>query len=250
MANAILNVPKPALLMRRISRVFDGHVVTLSRDANAPMLRLPVEQTRGRLVVSLAAGEADPAAIQWTQNGVPIRGQTGPTLHLAGMTMDDGDVYYALIGSAAQQTRSQAFLVVVVAGNPLLNLSARGQVSPGQPLIAGFVIGRVPGPVEPKRYLVRAVGPSLRRFGSTETITHPTVALHRGQAKVHDLVKREEDAVFVREWQPKLGAFALDPDTAELVAVVQLEPGPYTLVVSGGESESGQVLIEIYEIPA
>jgi hypothetical protein len=31
--------------------------------------------------------------------------------------------------------------------------------------------------------------------------------------------------------------------------VVELEAGPYSLVVTGGEGEQGTVLIEIYEMP-
>lgn len=243
------SIPKPAQLMRRINRAMDASSATLSRDPTSPMLRFQVEMTRGSLVVTLAAGDQEPGAIQWTQNGVILRGQTGPSLHLAGLTFDDGDVYYALIGSAPVQTRSQSFLVVVLPGNPLLNQSARGHVTAGNPLIAGFVVGRMAGPIKSKRYLIRAIGPSLRRFGITETLAHPTVALHRGQSKLRDLVRSEEHAAFVREWQPKLGAFALERDTSELVDVIELEPGPYSLVVTGGEGEQGMVLIEIYEMP-
>jgi hypothetical protein len=243
-------LPKPAQLMRRINRAMDANSATIGRDPAAPMLRFQVEVTRGSLLVTLAPGDHESGAVQWTQNGVPLRGQTGPSLHLAGLTFDDGDVYYALIGAGAERTRSQSFLVVVVPGNPLLNHSARGYVTAAKPLILGFVVGRAVGPIKPKRYLIRVIGPSLRRFGITDTIVRPAVVLHRGQAKLRDLARSEEHAEFVREWQPKLGAFALEPDTSEIVCVVELESGPYSLVVTGNEAEQGEALIEIYEIPA
>ena len=244
--------PKPAQLMRRMAPRSEAAVPTISRDAGEPMLRFQVEMTRGSLVVQLAPAPAggEDVAIQWTQNGTPIKGETGTALHLAALTADDGDVYYALLRSASGETRSQSFLVVVVSGNPLLNFSMRGLVvGSAKPLIAGFVVGRAAGPIKNKRYLIRVVGTSLRRFGVTETLSHPVAALHRGKVKYRELVQSDEQIALAREWEPKVGAFALEANATEIVGVVDLPPGPYSLVVTGGEGESGEVLLEIYEIP-
>ena len=253
MEAAIPFPPKPAQLMRRMAPRSEAAVPTISRDAGEPMLRFQVEMTRGSLVVQLAATPQgdEGVAIQWTQNGTPIKGQTGTAMHLAALTPDDGDVYYAILRSASGESRSQSFMVVVIPGNPLLNFSTRGfVVGSTKPLIAGFVVGRAAGPIKNKRYLIRVVGASLRRFGVAETLSYAAAALHRGKVKYRDLVRSDEQVALAREWEPKVGAFALEADSMETVAVVDLPPGPYSVVVIGGEGESGEVLLEIYEIPA
>lgn len=200
--------------------------------------------------MQLASDGTETTSIQWTQNGVPIAGQTGPILHLAGLTTDDADIYYATLSSPNGETRSQSFLLVVGPGNPLLNFSMRGHVTPAKPLIAGFVVGRIPGNSRHKRYLIRVVGSSLRRFGVTETLSRPTAVLHRGRAKLTELVRSDEQSALGREWSQKVGAFALDEAAAELVNVMELSPGPYSVIVNGAEGESGEVLVELYETPA
>ncbi len=242
-------IPAPALLMRRMTGNIDSPRATVSRTASDPLLRFRVEAGRGNLLVQLAGGADGTAGIQWTQNGRPIEGQTGPFLHLAGLTPDDTDLYHALIRSAAGEVPSQSFLVVVVPGHTLVNWSARGQVSAAQPLIGGFVVGRGVGPVGNKRYLLRAVGPTLARFGVVHPVAHPTLSLMRRGAKWEGIERIDPAGKQAVEWQKNVGAFALDDPAAEFVAVASLPPGPYSIVATGEAGATGEVLVEIYELP-
>jgi len=235
--------------MRRMTGVTTAPVAVLSRNGSEPMLRFAVEMMHGSLTVQLASATGDEAAIQWTQNGTPLPGQTGQSLCLSALNPDDGDVYYAVLRSALGESRSQSFLVVVVPGNPLLNVSARGHVTSTKPLITGFVIGRIAGPIKPKRYLIRVIGDSLRRFGVTETLRNPAAVLYRGSVKFLELTESGRQAPLVREWSPKVGAFALDDDAADLVAVADLPAGAFSVIVNAKHGEGGDVLVEIYEIP-
>lgn len=241
--------PAPAALMRRMTSSVPVERVAVSCDGSAPLLRCAVEAGRGGLTIELGPPPEGEHEIQWTQNGVPIAGQTAGALRLAALTADDSDVYFATVRSAAGTQRSQAVLVVVVPGSPLLNVSARGRVTAEQPLIMGFAIGRVPGRVANKRYLLRVVGGSLRRFGVAGTAGRPRATLHRGRAVFRELVRSTEEAAQAREWAERVGAFALDEAADELVAVLVLPAGGYSLVVIGGEGAAGEVLAEVYELP-
>lgn len=238
--------PRAAALMRRMPQA-EIFAPAISRRASDPVLRLPVEMNRGRVTLTLVAPEGAEGPIQWTQNGTPIRGETGPTLHLTGLNPDDSDLYYALLGPAAAAVRSQAAMVVVLPGNAVVNYSTRGEVAPGRPLIAGWFVARGAGIGKPKRYLLRAIGAGLKKFGVVQTVTRPTVTLHRRGMPCSELLQTDQPE-FAREAAAKVGAFALDEPHTEFVAVADLAPGSYSVVVNGNGQETGEVMIEIYEL--
>lgn len=130
----------------------------------------------------------------------------------------------------------------------LTNLSARTEVGTGdQVLIAGFVLS---GPGE-KKLLIRAVGPTLADFGlpAGSLLANPQLDVRTGTELVAangDWAGGEELKVAFQS----VGAFALPNDTSlDSALVVTLPAGVYTATVSGVESGTGVVLVEIYEIP-
>jgi hypothetical protein len=246
--HASQSVPAPALLLRRMGAKPQGVTQSIACDGSLPMLRFEVEALRGSLVVQLAGIPEGVTSIKWMQNGSPIAGQLGDAIHFAELSADAADVYYAEIQTHTAAIRSQAFLMVVGAGNPLLNVSARAHVSAAKPLIVGFSIGRLPGQTANKRYLLRVIGDSLRKFGVSETLSRPIAALHRGRVKVADLVSTEEDTVLASKCASKAGAFALDPAAKEVSMVIELAPAAYSVVVAATELRAGEVLVEVYEL--
>ena len=132
----------------------------------------------------------------------------------------------------------------------LLNVSARVDLGPGPDVaIAGFVIGGTSA----KTVLVRAVGPSLVRFGIDTQLLRPHLELH---AKVNgaDTILATNagwggDAE-VSAIGDLVGAFPMVSITTVDAAIVRtLSPGPYTIHVTGLQGTSGTVLIEVYEVP-
>ena len=77
---------------------------------------------------------------------------------------------------------------------PALNVSMRGRVAPGQPLVVGFVVPGTRSPDGASRtqsadanardVLIRVVGPSLNQFGLTGVWVDPDFQLFRGNAPV------------------------------------------------------------------
>jgi hypothetical protein len=129
-----------------------------------------------------------------------------------------------------------------------LSLSTRGPIGTnGSVLIAGIsVLG--PGP---RTYVLRAAGDSLEGFGVPDFLDDPVITLFSGSTRLR----------YVDDWdspgflQPTLqaaftqvGAFPF-VDRQESAMIVTLNPGTYTLVVSGFENSSGIALVEAYEMP-
>jgi len=185
------------------------------------------------------------AGIQWTQNGTILPGEVSTTLCLSNLSPSDADLYFAILTVENRQSASQRVLVTVLPGNPILNASTRGFVTSGRPLVFGFVVGRGPRTPKSRYYLIRGVGPSLTKFGIKEPVMHPTIALHRRGRPVEaaGAVGPEE----IARHAENVGASALIPGAADVVSLVELAPGPYTISGSCGEGEAGELLIEVYE---
>ena len=143
---------------------------------------------------------------------------------------------------------------------PLSNLSLRGNVVPGRPLIAGFV---VPGSVE-REVLVRVVGPTLSAFGVTNFWADPDFEIFRGNApapvnQIHYAdwsvtpfsqgTNYPSTAAFQKIFAG-VGAFALPVGSKDAAQVVRLAPGAYTVVSSAPPGDAGgEALIEVYTLP-
>lgn len=121
------------------------------------------------------------------------------------------------------------------------NLSARtfgGTES--QTLIVGFNLA---GP-SARRLLFRAVGPGLAPFGVGGTMPNPKLELYRGQTRIGE---NDDWAASTLSAQQSVGAFALTAGSRDAVLVHDVQPGSYTVQVTGGTT--GVALVEVYELP-
>jgi hypothetical protein len=129
----------------------------------------------------------------------------------------------------------------------LTNVSARAQVGTGPNVfIVGFtVIGN-----GPRQYLVRAIGPSLTQFNVTGVLANPQLSV---MAQGTSTVLAQNDdwsaAATLKAAFDTVQAFGL-PDTSKDAAVlVTLNPGTYSVVVSGVNQTTGVALVEVYALP-
>ena len=127
----------------------------------------------------------------------------------------------------------------------LLNLSARGQVSPGLPLITGFSIQ---GPMS-ETLLIRAIGPALQEFGVNGTLPDPQLDLYaRGGVRIAS----SADGMNTTNSQnagAMVGAFPLSIGGRDAAFVITLSPGLYTAQATSPTGASGNAMLEVYEIP-
>jgi hypothetical protein len=130
------------------------------------------------------------------------------------------------------------------AGSPSqpINLSTRLRVESGDNVgIGGFIITGSAS----KRVLLRALGPSLKGFGLTETLANPVLELHGGPfgTVVNDNWK--DDPV----QKTRIESTGLAPsDDLESAIDATLNPGSYTAVVRDLTNSSGIAVIEVYDL--
>jgi hypothetical protein len=131
--------------------------------------------------------------------------------------------------------------------NPrLLNLSTRGAVGPGaRALIAGFAFGGT----QPRRVLIRAIGPGLAQFQVPDPLADPGLTLFRREVPIaaNDDWEIGRSPAAIAATARGVGAFPLARGSLDAALLITLAPGAYTVVVSGADVRPGTALVEIYD---
>jgi hypothetical protein len=130
----------------------------------------------------------------------------------------------------------------------LINLSVRAMVGTNdRVLISGLVVGGT----EPLRVLVRAVGPGLANFGVSGVLDRPTMTVFAGSTPMHTNTGWSSAPLRgdVAGASAVVGAFPLEDGSADCAAVLTLNPGNYTIQVSGVGGTTGEALVEVYVLP-
>jgi hypothetical protein len=122
-----------------------------------------------------------------------------------------------------------------------LNISTRVLVGSGDNVaIAGFIVTGG----DPKRVIIRAIGPSLRGAGISNALQDPTLELHSSSGSLIASNDNWKDTQ-----QAEIQASGLAPaDDRESAIVRTLSPGAYTAILRGKSGASGIALIEGYDL--
>jgi len=139
--------------------------------------------------------------------------------------------------------------VVPFTPNKLVDVSTRGDVGTGGAvLIGGFVVNGS----SPKRLLIRGAGPGLGQFSVTGFLATPHLQL----IDKNSTVIRENytwgtgnDPGLISTSETASGAFMFAPGSADSAILITLNPGSYTVELSGLASSTGTALVEVYEVP-
>jgi len=138
------------------------------------------------------------------------------------------DIYYVRVAPPALQ---------------LLNISTRMRIASGDKvLIAGFIITGT----DPKKVLIRGIGPSLSGVGGA--LTDPVLELHQGNftLAVNDNWKTRQDG---SSQQAEVEATTIPPaNELESAIVMTLSPGSYTAILSGKGGGTGLGVVEVYDL--
>jgi phospholipase/lecithinase/hemolysin len=122
-----------------------------------------------------------------------------------------------------------------------LNISTRGKVGTGENvLIAGFIITGT----QPKRVILRAIGPSLANHGVPDPLADPVLTLYDSN---HVVIQRNDNWRDTHEAEIEATGLAPHNDL-ESAIVVTLDPGAYTAIVSGRNGGTGNALAEVYDL--
>ncbi len=119
----------------------------------------------------------------------------------------------------------------------LLNVSTRMLCQNGESvLIGGFILAGK----EPKQIAIRGIGPSLPLGGR---LSNPVLSLYDGNSALvasNDNWNSTRNAVLATGLAPN--------DEHEAAIAVELAPGSYTAILSGGDTVSGVALVEVYDL--
>lgn len=129
----------------------------------------------------------------------------------------------------------------------LINVSVLKNIGSG--LTAGFVIG---GGTDSKKVLVRAIGPTLATsFGVGGVVADPQLVLFKLNGSTSTQIGANDnwggDSTLATT-MASVGAFTLPANSKDAALVATLQPGNYTVQVSG-VGGTGVALVEVYEIP-
>jgi hypothetical protein len=131
----------------------------------------------------------------------------------------------------------------------LVNLSSRGFVGTGASIaIAGIAVAGE----QPRRFLIRGVGPALRSFGVDDVLGDPVLTLTTAlgaTVATNDNWGAASTAADIITTSATVGAFALPSGSKDAVLLISLAPGTYTALIGRANDATGIALVEVYEVP-
>jgi hypothetical protein len=219
----------------------------------ATPLRPPVTVRAGTRVRFVATQAAEGASdVTWVRNSREIAGPRGRTLEIASATPADSGLYWAVVGLDGGLRTTTAQVEVLVTnreGQRLLNLSVLSRIGAEQRVLtSGFTIE--PGAENSRALvLVRAVGPALASLGVDGPLRAPQLRVLDAAGAAVSPANIPFALPTVAAATERVGAFALPGESADVALLYHLPTGAFTAHVSAADGGTGNVLLEIYEVP-
>jgi uncharacterized protein YkwD len=158
----------------------------------------------------------------------------------------NGAAYTAIVRGAHDSTGIavvEVYDLDQTVDSKLANISTRGFVQPGDPLIGGMIV-LGPGP---QKVIVRAIGPSLNSL-VPGTLSDPTLELRDSNGAI----VRADDNWRTGGQQQEIIDSGLQPTNDSEAALVDMLTGngaSYTAIVQGANNTSGIAVVEVYALP-
>ena len=130
------------------------------------------------------------------------------------------------------------------------NISTRAFVQTGDNvMIGGFIVQGT----EPKRVIIRAIGPELTQYGVPNVLVNPTLELHDGTGALiasndnwlHTII----GGIITSDQSARYPEQRLcSGDGRESAIIAELPAGNYTAIVRGVNNTTGVALVEVYDL--
>jgi hypothetical protein len=130
------------------------------------------------------------------------------------------------------------------------NISTRAFVQTGDNvMIGGFIVQGT----EPKRLIIRAIGPELTQYGVPNALANPTLELHDSTgaliASNDNWVSTIIGGIITSDQVPDIRNSGYAPgDGRESAIIAELPAGNYTAIVRGVNNTIGVALVEVYDL--
>ena len=195
--------------------------------------------TTGSPTPTLTLDGGQPAWLSFVDN-------TDGTATLSGTPDAGSDLSYSFTvtarnGVSPVATQDFTLRITPTPASALVNVSTRLVIQTGDEIgIGGFIITGT----DPKKVLIRGIGPTLARYNIPNALQDPMLELHDGTGAV--LTSNDDWKV---HQQAAIEATGLaPPDDRESAILLSLQPGPYTVFESGKNGTTGVGLIEVYDV--
>src|SRR4029077_849217 len=130
------------------------------------------------------------------------------------------------------------------------NISTRCFVQTGDNvMVGGFIVQGT----EPKRVIIRAIGPELTQHGVANVLADPTLELHDGTgaliASNYNWQTTHLGGIITANQVSAIRNSGYAPSQASETAIIAtLPPGNYTAIVSGVNNTTGVALVDVYDL--
>jgi uncharacterized delta-60 repeat protein len=182
---------------------------------------------------------------QWSRNATALPGKTTPTLIVSPVTTVDAGTYTVVITSSMAGSLTSSPATLTVLPNPIA-YSARAMVSASGVFGAFSIEG-----TQPKRILLRVLGPTLANFGLSGVIADPVLAVSTAGGSVvaaNDNWGDGNGASTLPTIFAQVGATALAAGSRDAALYLTLPPGSYTAQITGVGGGTGRALLEVYDV--
>jgi|CZKI01.1.fsa_nt_gi hypothetical protein len=223
---------------------------TPTPNPNAPAFTTqPMSATVTGGTVALDAVATNSPTYQWSLDGLPIAGATGPICLISNAASAAGSYTCVATNSSGTTTSNAAAVGLTITTDigRLINISCRAGVGTGSNiLISGFVVGGA-GTAGSESLLIRASGPALVQFGVTGELPDPQLQLFSGSTVVGANNGWAGNAQ-IASTASSVGAFAWTDSLSHDSALLEKLPGgPYTAQIAGQSGDTGVALAEVYD---
>jgi len=230
-------------------------VLTVQTSNPVTITTEPVSQTvstGASVTFSVVATGPSPLTYQWYLNSAAISGAVSASYTIASATASSAGSYTVTVTSGSESATSSAATLTLSGTTPpppsgrIINLSARANVGTGgNILIAGFVIQGSGS----KSVLVRGVGPTLglAPFNVSGVLATPELTLISGAGTTVATDTSWGGSSTLSGVFTQVGAFSLQPTSADSAILQSLAAGSYTSQLSGVGTSAGVALAEIYD---
>ena len=205
-----------------------------------PLLAIAIDPAKNTTPRTIIVG-GDGGVFQTTDDGAnwQVLGFGLPTVGVTAVALDSSVSPSLLrIGTYGRSSFE------LVPSNPLLNIATRMRVLTGNNvLIGGFIITGI----EPKKVLIRGIGPSLTGVGVT--LSDPTLELHQGSTTLATNDNWKIDDQTGQSQEVAIRATTIPPtNDLESAIVATLTPGNYTAILAGKNGGTGVGVVEVYDL--
>lgn len=146
-------------------------------------------------------------------------------------------------------------LHLTVTESTLSNISTRAFVQTGDNVVIGGFVVEEPAPsgAQPKRVIIRAIGPELTQYGIPNALANPTLELHDGTgaliASNNNWVTTIIGGIITASQVHEIQASGYAPgDPFDSAIIADLPAGNYTAIVRGVNNLTGVALVEVYDL--